>query len=173
MTQDRDEDGKPLVAHYQSTDLSAWRRQQQPFLAAGTMGACPHLFTWNDWYYFAMGNRLWQAHSLAGPWQEQHPAPLAGLNYPKTAPFTGNRLLAAGWIGHAGWGGDLLFRELVQFADGGLGTRVPARDDPADRAAAAAGPRIPARRDELAGRPPAADGGRRAGSGRTRGAGSG
>ena len=123
LTQDRDEDGKPLVAHYQSTDLSAWRRQQQPFLAAGTMGACPHLFTWNDWYYFAMGNRLWQAHSLAGPWQEQHPAPLAGLNYPKTAPFTGNRLLAAGWIGHAGWGGDLLFRELVQFADGSLGTK--------------------------------------------------
>ena len=125
LTQDRDEDGKPLVAHYQSTDLSAWRRQPQPFLAAGTMGACPHLFTWNDWYYFAMGNRLWQARSLAGPWQEQHPAPLAGLNYPKTAPFAGNRLLAAGWIGHAGWGGDLLFRELVQFADGSLGTKFP------------------------------------------------
>ena len=60
--------------------------------------------------------RVWQPR-LAGN------TPLAGLNYPKTAPFTGNRLLAAGWIGHAGWGGDLLFRELVQFADGSLGTK--------------------------------------------------
>ena len=123
LIQDRAGDGTPLVAHYQSTDLSAWSRQPQPFLAAGTMGACPHLFTWNDWYYLAMGNRLWKSRSVAGPWEEQHPEPLVGLNYPKTAPFTGNRLLAAGWIGHAGWGGDLLFRELVQFADGNLGTK--------------------------------------------------
>ena len=39
------------------------------------------------------------------------------------APFAGGRRLTAGWIGHAGWGGDLLFRELVQFPDGRLGTK--------------------------------------------------
>ena len=123
LTQERSADGTPQVAHYQSTDLAAWQRQAEPFLPAGTMGACPHLFAWNGWHYFAMGNRLWRSRSLAGPWQEQHPPPLTGLNFPKTAPFRGGRLLTAGWIGHSGWGGDLLFRELVQFPDGSLGTK--------------------------------------------------
>ena len=135
LTQDRAPDGTPQVVHYQSTDLSTWRRQPEPFLDPGIMGACPHLFAWHDWYYFAMGNRVWKARSPAGPWAALNTPPLVGLNYPKTTPFTGSRLLAAGWIGHAGWGGDLLFREMVQFADGGLGSRfvremIPPRGAP-------------------------------------------
>ena len=64
------------------------------------------------------------------------PAAAGGLNFPKTAPFAGGRLLTAGWIGHAGWGGDLLFRELVQFPDGSLGTKFVADMIPAS------GPRL-------------------------------
>ena len=125
LTQERSADGTLQVAHYRSIDLAAWQRETEPFLPAGTMGPCPHLFAWSGWHYFAMANRLWRSRSLAGAWQEQTPPPLTGLNYPKTAPFTGGRLLTAGWIGHAGWGGDLLFRELVQFPDGSLGTKFP------------------------------------------------
>ena len=123
LTQERSADGTLQVVHYRSTDLAAWQRDTEPFLPAGTMGPCPHLFAWGGWHYFAMANRLWRSRSLAGAWQEQTPPPLTGLNYPKTAPFTGGRLLTAGWIGHAGRGGDLLFRELVQFPDGSLGTK--------------------------------------------------
>ncbi len=131
LTQERSAAGALQVAHYRSTDLAAWQREAKPFLPAGTMGACPHLFAWNGWYYFAMANRLWRSRALAGPWREQTPPPLAGLNFPKTAPFAGGRLLTAGWIGHAGWGGDLLFRELVQFPDGSLGTKFVAEMIPA------------------------------------------
>lgn len=123
LTQERSAAGALQVAHYRSTDLAAWQREAEPFLPAGTMGPCPHLFAWNGWHYFSMGNRLWRSRSLTGPWREQHPPPLIGLNFPKTAPFTGGRMLTAGWIGHAGWGGDLLFRELVQLPGGSLGTK--------------------------------------------------
>lgn len=70
-----------------------------------------------------MANQLWKARTIKGPWQRLQPEPLVQLSYPKTAPFKNNRLLTAGWIGHQRWGGDLAFRELIQHADGSLGTR--------------------------------------------------
>ena len=156
LTQERSAAGALQVAHYRSTDLAAWQREAEPFLPAGTMGACPHLFAWNGWHYFAMANRLWRSRALAGPWREQTPPPLAGLNFPKTAPFAGGRLLTAGWIGHAGWGGDLLFRAGA-VPGRQPGHQVRGGDDPGQRPAAGAAPGVAARRDDV-GRPPPAHG---------------
>ena len=70
-----------------------------------------------------MANRTWKARSVEGPWEALGPEQMTQLSYPKTARFKSNRLLTAGWIGHGGWGGDLVFRELVQHQDGSLGSR--------------------------------------------------
>ena len=123
LTQDRLDGGAEIIAHYVSSDLRTWSRRPRPFLEPGIFGPCPHLFFWNAWYYFAMANRTWKARSVEGPWEALWPEQLTQLSYPKTARFKGNRLLTAGWIGHGGWGGDLVFRELVQHQDGSLGTR--------------------------------------------------
>jgi hypothetical protein len=66
--------------------------------------------------------------TAAGPWTT--PAvdildgPLARVM--KTAAFTRDRRFAVGFVPESGWGGDLLFRELVQLPDGTLGTKFPA-----------------------------------------------
>ena len=135
LTQDKTEDGSLIIAHYISTDMSNWTRQPKPFLESGIFGPCPHLFYWNAWYYFAMINRLWKSRSIEGPWERLQPEPLIQLNYPKTAAFKDNRFITAGWIGHGGWGGDLVFRELIQHRDGSLGTKfvpemIPASGPP-------------------------------------------
>ena len=67
LTQERSAAGALQVAHYRSTDLAAWQREAEPFLPAGIMGACPHLFAWNGWHYFAMANRLWRSRALGRP----------------------------------------------------------------------------------------------------------
>ncbi len=50
--------------------------------------------------------------------------PYDGLSVPMVVPFGENRRIIAGWIRHpSGWGGYLCLRELVQFADGKLGSK--------------------------------------------------
>ena len=48
---------------------------------------------------------------------------LDALSYPKVAPFRDGRMIAAGFLAHRGWGGDVVFRELLQEEDGTLGSR--------------------------------------------------
>lgn len=126
LTPGSTEDGKHGIIDYVSTNLQeGWTKQSELF--HDTSGCCPHHFQWNDWYYFTVGGRFWKSHNPLGPWTLLRPERLdhQSLAFPKTAAFTGNRRIAAGWVGDGGWGGDLIFRELIQHDDGSLGTKFP------------------------------------------------
>jgi len=130
----------------ESPDLTDWT-VKAPFLVPGYSGhqpECSDLFRWNGWYYLLFGQdgathyRL--SRSAMGPWEI--PA-MDVLDNPqarvmKTAPFGENRRIGVAFIADKGFGGNLLFRELVQNANGTLGTRfvremIPAAGDLAIR----------------------------------------
>ena len=68
-------------------------------------------------------SRVWQSREFTGPWQPARTFILDALSYPKVAPFRDGRMIAAGFLAHRGWGGDVVFRELLQEEDGTLGAR--------------------------------------------------
>ena len=125
LTPGNTDDGQSGIIDYISIDLKNWTKQ--PELFHDTAGPCPHHFQWNDWYYFTVGGRFWKSHNPLGPWTLLRPERIdhQSLAYPKTAAFKDNRRIAAGWVGDGGWGGDLVFRELIQHEDGSLGTKFP------------------------------------------------
>lgn len=123
------------LAHLVSADLQAWE-MREPFLVPGTpdVPECSDLFAWNGWYYLLFSSGLTahyrMSHSQSGPWQ--HPgqdileAPAARVM--KTAAWEGRRIGVA-WLGEREgdrdggrllWGGQAVFRELVQAPDGRL-----------------------------------------------------
>jgi len=132
------------LAHLVSPDLHRWELRE-PFFVPGSpdVPECPDLFEWNGWYYLLFSSGL-SAHyrlsrSQMGPWQ--HPgqdvleAPAARVM--KTAAWNGRRIGVA-WLGEREgdkdraemvWGGQAVFRELVQAEDGRLGTRFLAEVD--------------------------------------------
>ena len=94
-----------------------------------TKGDCPCPFEWNGHHYLFQGFYQF-AYSPSGAsgtyedWSKDGRAPYEGLSVPMVAPFSGNRRILAGWLSHPkGWGGWLVFRELVQYSDGALGTK--------------------------------------------------
>jgi hypothetical protein len=126
------------LAHLVSPDLRAWELLE-PFFTPGTpdVPECADTFFWNGWYYLLFSSGLTAHYRISksqfGPWQ--HPgldildAPAARVM--KTAPWHGRRIGAA-WLGERDrnrddgglvWGGQAVFRELVQAADGSLGVR--------------------------------------------------
>lgn len=127
------------LAHLTSDDLEDWQIEE-PFLIPGFTDPpeCPDLFAWNGWYYLVFSNRLQARYRMArsplGPWQRP---PLDVLDGPwtrvmKTAAYHDNRRLGVAWVGTRSgdsdtgrfqWGGHAVFRELVQRADGTLGTK--------------------------------------------------
>lgn len=93
-------------------------------------GICSSYFQWNEWHYLvnSAGYRM-SREPLKPGWdweQPDNPATLEGLGVPQAAPFTGNRCLLVGFLGGATYAGEAVFRELIQHADGTLGTRWPA-----------------------------------------------
>ena len=120
------------LAHLKSDDLKTWT-MSEPFFIPGTpdVPECPDLFEWGGWYYLIYSSGL-TAHyrmsrSWKGPWQ--HPGidtfegPAARVM--KTASW-GERRIGAAWIGERmeggfAWGGQAVFRELIQRGDGTLG----------------------------------------------------
>ena len=130
------------LAHLVSRDLQQWERQE-PFLIPGLPGApeCPDYFEWNGWYYLVFSNmgitRYRMAREPLGPWQRP---PVDTLDGPaarvmKTAAFGANRRLGVAWLGtrrgdvddgEFQFGGNVVFREIVQHADGTLGAKFPA-----------------------------------------------
>jgi len=91
---------------------------------------CQCAFEWNGRHYLMGGfSGLWCSPSgkggtytdLAGEGRDVYD----GLGVPMVAEFTGNRRILAGWLGGQGWGGHLVLRELVQYADGTLGMKWP------------------------------------------------
>lgn len=127
------------LAHLVSADLEAWE-VVEPFLFPGypDVPECPDHFFWNGWYYLIFSSRGNARYRMArtpfGPWLrpavDTFDGPLARVM--KTAPFTGGRRIGVAFLaGRAGdqddgrslFGGNALFRELVQQADGTLGTK--------------------------------------------------
>lgn len=127
------------LAHLLSDDLRTWEIVD-PFVLPGLTDApeCPDLFEWNGWYYLVFSNHLQArylcARSPLGPWERPPHDLLDGpwSRVPKTAAFPPNRRIVAGWLGTREhdqdqgkfqWGGQLVLRELVQHADGTLGSK--------------------------------------------------
>ena len=106
---------------YVSSDLANWQKQEKVFFAGN--GCCPHHFKWNDWYYFVLNHGFSKSRNPAGPWTALQPTYVSQIAFPKTAAFTGNRRLMAGWLPDGGWGGDTVVLEMVQNVDGSLGTK--------------------------------------------------
>ena len=92
-------------------------------------GDCPCPFEWNGRHYLFQGFTGFAYSPTGAPgtfvdWTRSGLAPYEGLSVPMVAPFGTSRRIMAGWLDHVyGWGGWLVFRELIQNADGTLGTK--------------------------------------------------
>lgn len=146
VTAERTDRGLPgyggCLAHLESADLEQWE-PVEPFLVPGYVDVpeCPDYFFWNGWYYLIFSSRGNAHYRLGrapfGPWLrppvDTFDGPLARVM--KSAAFgDGRRIGVAFLAGRAGdqddgrslFGGNALFRELVQHADGTLGTKFVA-----------------------------------------------
>ena len=135
------------LAHFVSRDLKEWQTQE-PFLVPGLNEApeCPDYFRWGEWYYltFLVGGRARYRMSREpfGPWLRPPVDTFDGscASAIKTAAFGASRRLAVGFAlwrkdgsdsGSLQWGGNAVFRELVQAPDGTLWSRFPEEMVPA------------------------------------------
>lgn len=133
------------LLRFESADLETWKGPSvflEPGGGSGWGGVpeCPDLFFWKGWHYLLFGLDL-QTHyrmsrSPFGPWTAPAVDTLGTRMEAvmKTAPFGNDRRIGAAWVaarrddkdgGDRLWGGNLVLRELVQNADGTLGTRTP------------------------------------------------
>jgi hypothetical protein len=92
-------------------------------------GDCTFYFRWGKFDYIIGG--------FTGLWRKPAGAPDSayedlvrqgldfydGSNVPSIAAIPGGRFVMAAWIPVRGWGGTLVLRELVQFADGRIGSK--------------------------------------------------
>ena len=134
-----DERGGCLV-RYTSPDLWHWTFEGPALIPGGEPGVacipeCADYFEWNGWHYLLYGlegqTHYRIAHSPHGPWIRPPLATLGNRLHAvmKTASF-GDRRIGVAWIGtrkenrddgEIQWGGNLIFRELIQHPDGSLG----------------------------------------------------
>ncbi len=129
------------LAHLVSADLIQWEHRD-PFIIPGLTGVpeCPDYFEWNGWYYLVFSNegiaRYRMSRAPFGPWLRPKVDMLDGpaARVMKTASFGECRRLGVAWIGTRRngkdngpfqFGGNALFRELVQHNDGTLGAKFP------------------------------------------------
>ncbi|MHB0858696.1 MAG: family 43 glycosylhydrolase [Anaerolineae bacterium] len=121
------------LAHLVSKDLETWE-QKEPFLTPGysAQPECADWFAWNGWCYLIFSNgqfgpRYRMARKPLGPWIRPVCDRIDGYAYmvPKSAAFQDGRRILAGFVKQPGsmYAGRLVLRELVQNADGSLGTR--------------------------------------------------
>ncbi len=89
---------------------------------------CPAFFNWKGYRYLLMGFTGY-FRSLTPGGELVDAVPLGesiydGLSVPMVAEFGDDRRILAGWVnGPEGWGGVMMQRELVQEAEGKLGTK--------------------------------------------------
>ena len=116
-----------------SKDLQHWEVLPKPFLVTGYKAdpECSDLFFWKGWYYLFFGEdgatHYRMSHNWNGPWLKPENDILDNqqARVMKTAEFPGDRRIAVGFIPQGNWGGNLVFRELHQGADGTLETSFP------------------------------------------------
>ena len=109
---------------WKSRTMDGWTKTD---MVSPLKGDCPCPFTWNGWHYLLQG---FTGFASARNGEELVPRPQTdfydGVSVPMVASWSGNRRILAGWCRYSykrGWGGWLVFRELVQRDDGSLGTR--------------------------------------------------
>ncbi len=129
---------KGAVAHYITSDLQCFQRADDWADCWYTPECCDY-FRWNGLYYYTFNN-IWETHVRCsekpfGPWR----IPLQDVPASqyccvmKSAPWKDGRRIGVGWVpsweaggmsfGGPVFGGRTVFREMVQEADGSLGTR--------------------------------------------------
>ena len=128
-----------VLAHYSSEDLVSWR-YQGPFLPLDKDPSpeCPEHFFWNGWWYLVYSQhaqlQYWVSRDPLGPWERTHGGTLEGrtLTVPRTAQWKDGRRLEVGFLPWRRDGrddedyvyaGNVVFRELLQNADGAWSTR--------------------------------------------------
>ena len=123
------EGNRGCLAHYTSRDLKSWE-EVSPFLVEGKeVPECPDYFEWNGRYYLFFSNggmaRYRMSQHPLGPWEHPKVDVIdgAGARVMKTAAFTGNRRIGTAGLWPQGYAGWAVFRELVQNADGTLGSK--------------------------------------------------
>ncbi len=114
---------------WKSNDLQHW--EQRGNLSTPPWWVCTSYFKWNDWYYFTSCSLLWRSDKpieADGKWSGPPHQTLAdGIRVPQITPF-GDRHFMAGFTPEptrTAYAGELLVRELIQYADGTLGTKWP------------------------------------------------
>ena len=134
------------LAHLTSPDLKNWS-VRKPFLIPGGMPGsravpeCPDYFYWNGWYYLVFsldGTAHYRmSRQSMGPWLCPPVDTFDGSSLAlvmKTASFKENRRIGVAYFGSRRedrddgqriYGGNALFREIIQHEDGSLGTKFP------------------------------------------------
>ena len=128
---------KPELAgaleHLTSSNLKTWKVEPSPFLVTGYASdpECSDFFMWHGWYYLLFSERG-EAHyrmsrNPSGPWTKPAVDVFDGIEarVMKTAAFTGDRRIGVAFVPDGDFGGNLVFREILQSADGTLHTTFP------------------------------------------------
>lgn len=126
------------LAELVSKDLEHWE-QRAPFFVPGSADQpeCADYFAWRGWYYLLFSLRgvtyYRMSRQATGPWEKPASDTFDGACacVLKTAAYQDDRRLGAAFVPDGGWGGSVVFRELIQHADGTLGTQWPAELVPA------------------------------------------
>lgn len=128
------------LVHLTSKDLKNWTIQKPVLTGQPSTPECPDYFKWNNWYYLVYSDgsntSYVKSKSPYGPWEEPKYQALDEdwSNVVKTAEFGNNRRIAAAWIpsrrdnkdsNGETFGGNTVFREVVQNKDGTLDTKFP------------------------------------------------
>lgn len=126
------------LVHLTSKDLKNWTVEKPVLTGQPSTPECPDYFKWNDWYYLVYSDgsntSYVKSKSPYGPWEEPRYQALNEdwSNVVKTAEFVGNRRIAAAWIPNRRddkddngevFGGNTVFREVLQNKDGTLDTK--------------------------------------------------
>jgi hypothetical protein len=112
---------------WESKSINGGWRSINPNFPPG--GDCTFFFRWGTYDYVIGG--------FTGFWYKPATAPedkfvngvkegfdfYNGMNVPAVTEIKGGRRLLAGWIPMAGWGGSLTIHEMIQSADGRIGTK--------------------------------------------------
>jgi hypothetical protein len=115
----------------ESDDLAHWKKTDAIDSLKDINAGCASGFAWNGWHYFSGGSTYWMSRTPPEHARWISPRPESqglrdNLAVPEVAPFTGNRMILAGFRNDNTYASVAVFRELVQNADGTLGMKWPA-----------------------------------------------
>ncbi|MBE9583211.1 hypothetical protein IM792_01990 [Mucilaginibacter sp. JRF] len=145
------------LVHLSSKDLKNWTVHEPIITGQPSTPECPDYFFWKGWYYLVYSDNsntyYVKSRKPYGPWEEPRYQALNEdwSNVVKTAGFKNDRRIAAAWVPnraenkdyqHEIFGGNSLFREVIQELDGTLNTRFPAEMIPATGTAIAIKPEM-------------------------------